>query len=278
MSSAVNILGENIQLDNSLAVKDIFTQISKEDALKTKDLNFKKVVAVNINGALYDVHSSQVISDEISNLELVTLDSQEGLEVLRHSSAHILAQAAKRIYGDKLQVTIGPVVENGFYYDFAIEEGLSKDDLKKIEKEMKKIVKENLAIERIEMSRNEAIKFFEDLGEHYKVEVIKDIPEDEILSLYKQGDFVDLCRGPHIPRTGLLKAFKLTKLAGAYWRGNSDNEMLQRVYGTAFATKDDLAAYLHKIEEAEKRDHRKLGKTLDLLRFDEKYITRFFCR
>jgi len=269
MAYAVNILGENINFDNSLTVKDIFTQLTTQDSLKDKDINFKKVVAVKINEKLFDIYSSQVISDKIDNLELITLDSNDGLEVLRHSTAHILAQAAKRVFGDKLQVTIGPVIENGFYYDFAIKEGLNHDDLKKLEKEMKNIVKENLTIERMEMPRNDAIKFFEDLKENYKVEVIKDIPEGEILSLYKQGDFVDLCRGPHLPRTGLLKAFKLTKLAGAYWRGNSDNEMLQRVYGTAFATKEDLALYLQRIEEAEKRDHRKLGKTLDLFHLQE---------
>lgn len=269
MSYAVNILGENINFDNSLTVKDIFTQLTTTETLKDKDINFKKVVAVKINDKLFDIYNSQVINDKIESFELITLDSDEGLEILRHSTAHILAQAAKRLFGDKLQVTIGPVIDNGFYYDFAIKEGLNHDDLKKLEKEMKNIVKENLTIERMEMPRNDAIKFFEDLKEHYKVEVIKDIPEGEILSLYKQGDFVDLCRGPHLPRTGLLKAFKLTKLAGAYWRGNSDNEMLQRVYGTAFATKEDLALYLQRIEEAEKRDHRKLGKTLDLFHLQE---------
>ena len=269
MSSAVNILGQDIKFNNDLQVKDIFFQLSQEEIFENKDFNFKKVVALKINNNLYDIYSAIVIKDNIDNIELITLDSQEGLDILRHSTAHILAQAAKRIYGDAIQITMGPVTENGFYYDFAIDGGLSKDDLKKIEKEMKKIVKENLTIERLDMPRDEAIKFFENLKENYKVEVIKDIAQGDILSLYKQGDFVDLCRGPHLPRTGLLKAFKLTKLAGAYWRGNSENAMLQRVYGTAFATKEDLALYLKRIEEAEKRDHRKIGKALDLFHLQE---------
>jgi threonyl-tRNA synthetase len=167
------------------------------------------------------------------------------------------------------QVTIGPVIDNGFFYDFAYKDGFSEDDLAKIEKNMKKLVKQSLKIERSEMSRDEAVEFFKAKGEHYKAEIIESIPADQTLSLYKQGDFIDLCRGPHVPSTSRLKAFKLMKLAGAYWRGDSKNEMLQRVYGTAWATKEDLEAHLHRLEEAEKRDHRKIGKTQDLFHMQE---------
>ncbi|MBT4244859.1 MAG: threonine--tRNA ligase, partial [Gammaproteobacteria bacterium] len=169
----------------------------------------------------------------------------------------------------KAQVTIGPVIDNGFYYDFAYKDGFSEQDLAKIEKKMNAIVKQNLPIERMEMSREEAVKFFKSKGEHYKAEIIESIPSNEALSLYKQGDFVDLCRGPHVPSTSKLKAFKLMKLAGAYWRGDSNNEMLQRVYGTAWENKDDLETHLHRLEEAEKRDHRKIGKTQDLFHTQE---------
>jgi threonyl-tRNA synthetase len=167
------------------------------------------------------------------------------------------------------QVTIGPVIDNGFFYDFAYKDGFSEADLAQIEKNMKKLVKQSLKIERSEMSRDEAIEFFKAKGEHYKAEIIESNPADQTLSLYKQGDFIDLCRGPHVPSTSRLKAFKLMKLAGAYWRGNSNNEMLQRVYGTAWATKEDLEAHLHRLEEAEKRDHRKIGKTQDLFHMQE---------
>jgi len=188
--------------------------------------------------------------------------------VIRHSTAHLLAQATQQIY-PKAQVTIGPVIDNGFYYDFAYKEGFSEQDLAKIEKKMNAIVKQNLPIERMEMTREDAIEFFKSMGEHYKAEIIESIPTNEVLSLYKQGDFVDLCRGPHVPSTSKLKAFKLMKLAGAYWRGDSNNEMLQRVYGTAWENKDDLAAHLHRLEEAEKRDHRKIGKLQNLFHTQE---------
>jgi threonyl-tRNA synthetase len=179
-----------------------------------------------------------------------------------------LAQATQQLY-PKAQVTIGPVIDNGFYYDFAYKDGFSEQDLAKIEKKMNAIVKQNLPIERMEMSRDDAVEFFKSMGEHYKAEIIESIPTDETLSLYKQGDFVDLCRGPHVPSTSKLKAFKLMKLAGAYWRGDSNNEMLQRVYGTAWENKEDLAAHLHRLEEAEKRDHRKIGKTQNLFHTQE---------
>ena len=203
-----------------------------------------------------------------SDVAIITNKDEKALEVIRHSTAHLLAQATQQIY-PKAQVTIGPVIDNGFYYDFAYKEGFSEQDLAKIEKKMNAIVKQNLPIERMEMTREEAVKFFKDMGEHYKAEIIESIPTNEVLSLYKQGDFVDLCRGPHVPSTSKLKAFKLMKLAGAYWRGDSNNEMLQRVYGTAWENKDDLAAHLHRLEEAEKRDHRKIGKLQNLFHTQE---------
>ena len=201
-------------------------------------------------------------------LAIITNKDERALEVIRHSTAHLLAQATQQLY-PKAQVTIGPVIDNGFYYDFAYKDGFSEQDLAKIEKKMNAIVKQNLPIERMEMSREEAVKFFKSKGEYYKAEIIESIPSNEALSLYKQGDFVDLCRGPHVPSTSKLKAFKLMKLAGAYWRGDSNNEMLQRVYGTAWENKDDLETHLHRLEEAEKRDHRKIGKTQDLFHTQE---------
>ncbi len=217
-------------------------------------------LAAKINDQLVDL-SSEISQD--SNLSIITGRDELGVEVIRHSTAHLLAHAVKRLYPD-VQVTIGPVIEDGFYYDFYYPPGFSIENFDAIEAEMKKIVKEGIAVERFELSRDDAIKFFEEQGEKYKAEIIKDIPQSEILSLYKQGDFTDLCRGPHVPNTGLLKVFKLTKVAGAYWRGDSSNEMLQRIYGTAWGDKNDLKEYLHRIEEAKKRDHRKIAKDLDL--------------
>ncbi|MCH9750429.1 MAG: threonine--tRNA ligase [Proteobacteria bacterium] len=225
----------------------------------------KATLAGKVNGELVD--ASFVIESDAS-VSIVTAKDEEGLEVIRHSSAHLLAQATQMLYPDA-QVTIGPVINDGFFYDFAYKDGFSEDDLAKIEKNMKKLVKQSLKIERSEMGRDEAVEFFKAKGEHYKAEIIESIPADQTLSLYKQGDFIDLCRGPHVPSTSRLKAFKLMKLAGAYWRGNSNNEMLQRVYGTAWATKEDLDAHLHRLEEAEKRDHRKIGKTQDLFHMQE---------
>ncbi len=197
------------------------------------------------------------------SLRIITSRDEEGVEIIRHSTAHLMAQAVKRLFPDT-QVTIGPTVEYGFYYDFARDEPFHPEDLEKIEQEMARIVAEDLPVERSEMGRDEAIAFFRDQGEDYKAEIIADIPADETLSVYRQGDFIDLCRGPHVPSTGRLGAFKLTKLAGAYWRGDSDNEMLQRIYGTAWGDKKQLKAYLKRLEEAEKRDHRKIGKRLGL--------------
>lgn len=206
--------------------------------------------------------------DTDSALAIITSKNDEGLEVLRHSTAHLLAQAVKRLF-PQAQVTIGPVIENGFYYDFAFGRPFTPEDLSDIEKMMAKIAKENFPVTRQEMSRDEAIKFFSDQGEIYKARIIEDIPQDQTLSLYTQGEFTDLCRGPHVPSTGKLKAFKLTKVSGAYWRGDSSNEMLQRVYGTAWADKKALKAYLMRLEEAEKRDHRKIAKQMDLYHMQE---------
>ena len=192
----------------------------------------------------------------------------EGLEIIRHSTSHLMAQAVKELY-PQAQITIGPVIENGFYYDFSLPKHLTNEDLPLIEKKMDEIVKRDLPIVREEMDRDEAVKYFNSIGEHYKAEIIGSIPAGETISLYRQGDYVDLCRGPHVPSTGRLRVHKLMKLAGAYWRGDSKNEMLQRIYGTAWAKKDDMAAYLYMLEEAEKRDHRRLGKELDLFHFQE---------
>jgi threonyl-tRNA synthetase len=225
----------------------------------------KATLAGKVNGEMVD--ASHLIKADAS-VSIITAKDDEGLEVIRHSTAHLLAQATQMLYPEA-QVTIGPVIDNGFFYDFAYKDGFSEGDLAKIEKNMKKLVKQSLKIERSEMSRDEAVEFFKAKGEHYKAEIIESIPADQTLSLYKQGDFIDLCRGPHVPSTSRLKAFKLMKLAGAYWRGDSKNEMLQRVYGTAWATKEDLEAHLHRLEEAEKRDHRKIGKTQDLFHMQE---------
>ncbi len=225
----------------------------------------KATLAGKVNGELVD--ASHLIEID-STLSIITDKDSEGLEVTRHSTAHLLAQATQMLYPEA-QVTIGPVIDNGFYYDFAYKDGFSETDLAKIEKNMNQLVKQNLKIERIEMSRDEAVKLFKDKGELYKAEIIESIPQDEVLSLYQQGDFIDLCRGPHVPSTAKLKAFKLMKLAGAYWRGDSNNEMLQRVYGTAWTNKEDLKSYLYRLEEAEKRDHRKIGKTQGLFHMQE---------
>ena len=225
----------------------------------------KAAIAGEIDGQMVD--TSFLIESDAA-LAIITNKDERALEVIRHSTAHLLAQATQQLY-PKAQVTIGPVIDNGFYYDFAYKDGFSEQDLTKIEKKMNAIVKQNLPIERMEMSREEAVKFFKSKGEYYKAEIIESIPTNEALSLYKQGDFVDLCRGPHVPSTSKLKAFKLMKLAGAYWRGDSNNEMLQRVYGTAWENKDDLETHLHRLEEAEKRDHRKIGKTQDLFHTQE---------
>ncbi|MEM7017039.1 MAG: threonine--tRNA ligase [Pseudomonadota bacterium] len=225
----------------------------------------KAALAGKVNDQLVD--TSYTI-DTDANLSIVTARDDDGLEVIRHSSAHLLAQAAKELFPDA-QVTIGPVVEDGFYYDFAYKRPFTPEDIEAIEAKMNALAEQDFKITRSVKSRDEAVKFFRDMGEEYKAEIIESIPANEELSLYEQGNFIDLCRGPHIPSTGHLKAFKLTKLAGAYWRGDSNNEMLQRVYGTSWANKKELKAYLQRLEEAEKRDHRKIGKNLDLFHTQE---------
>ncbi|MBU2661614.1 threonine--tRNA ligase [Bacillus cabrialesii] len=225
----------------------------------------KKAAAGRVNGRLVDL-SFQL--EEDAELSIITLDSQEGLQVLRHTSAHILAQAVKRLYGE-VSLGVGPVIEDGFYYDMKLEQSLTSGDLEAIEKEMKNIINENLEIKRIEVSYEEAKALFAEKGEPFKLEILNDIPREEAITLYQQGEFVDLCRGPHLPSTGMIKAFKLTRVSGAYWRGNSENEVLQRVYGVAFQKKKDLDAHLHMLQEAAKRDHRKLGKQLELFMFSE---------
>ncbi|WP_444921691.1 threonine--tRNA ligase [Microbulbifer sp. CnH-101-G] len=214
-----------------------------------------------------EVDTSYVIDRDV-NLAIITDRQPEGLEVIRHSAAHLLAQAVKQLY-PTAQVTIGPVIDDGFYYDFAYERQFTPEDLEKIEERMEVLAKEDITVSRRLMPRKEAVQYFLDMGEEYKAEIIDSIPSDEDISLYRQGDFEDLCRGPHVPSTGRLKAFKLTKVAGAYWRGDSSNEMLTRVYGTAWANKKELKAYLRRIEEAEKRDHRKLAKKYDLFHIQE---------
>lgn len=203
-----------------------------------------------------------------AKLAIITAKDPEGLDLIRHSTAHLLAYAVKSLFPDA-QVTIGPVIENGFYYDFSYKRPFTPDDLIAIEKKMAELAKKDEIVTREEWSRDDAVKFFNSIGEKYKAELIEAIPGDQPISLYREGDFVDLCRGPHVPSTGKLKVFKLMKVAGAYWRGDSNNEMLQRVYGTAWATKEDQDAYLHMLEEAERRDHRKIGRDLDLFHFQE---------
>ena len=226
----------------------------------------KAALAAKVDGEERDL-SYPIRSD--SALEIITARSPEALELLRHDAAHVMAEAVKELYPET-QVTIGPAIENGFYYDFARSEPFTPDDLEKIEARMREIVDRDEAITREEWDRNAAIDYFEDLGEVYKAEIIRDLPEDEVISVYRQGNFLDLCVGPHLPSTGKLgKAFKLMKLAGAYWRGDHRNAMLQRIYGTAWRDDKELKAYLHQLEEAEKRDHRRLGREMDLFHFQE---------
>ena len=225
----------------------------------------KNAIAGKLDGKVVDVYTP---IDKDSAVEIVTVESADGLEVYRHSTAHLLAQALKRIYGQKtVKLGIGPVIEDGFYYDIDMEQSLTPDDLVKIEKEMNKIVGENLDIRRRVVSRAEALEIFSELEDNLKLELINDLPEDSVITLYDQGEFSDLCRGPHLPSTGRIKAFKLLSVAGAYWRGDSKNKMLQRIYGTAFPKKAQLDEHLHFLEEAKKRDHRKLGRELKTFTF-----------
>jgi threonyl-tRNA synthetase len=249
--------GSKRPFDHPVTVQDVAASIGAGLA--------KATLAGKVDGRLVD---ASFPIDHDARVEIVTEKSPEALEILRHSTAHLLAQAVQRLYPGA-QVTIGPVIDNGFYYDFAYERPFTPEDLVKIEAEMEKIVKEALPVSRSVKSRDEAVKFFRGLGEAYKAEIIESIPANEELSLYSQGEFTDLCRGPHVPNTSKLRAFKLMKVAGAYWRGDANNAMLTRIYGTAWLNDKDLKAYLHQLEEAEKRDHRKIGKALDLFHQQE---------
>lgn len=227
----------------------------------------KKVLVGKVDGQVKDLASKL---NQDAAVELLTFEQDAGRDALRHSASHLLAQAVKRLYGDKkVKIAIGPAIANGFYYDFDVEEPFSTEDLARIQKEMEKIVKEDLPISRKEASREEAVALFAARGEDYKVELIQDLPADAVISMYEQGEFVDLCAGPHVSSTGKLKAIQLQSVAGAYWRGDEKRKMLQRIYGTVFEKKADLDAYLLMLEEAAKRDHRKLGKELDLFSMQE---------
>ncbi|PKR59339.1 threonine--tRNA ligase [Thalassospira lohafexi] len=249
------------------AVREFDGPVSGFDVAKSISSSLaKKSFAIIVNGEVRDL-AREIDTD--ATIEIVTKGHQEVLPLIRHDCAHVMAEAVQELYPDT-QVTIGPSIENGFYYDFARETPFTPDDLVKIEKQMHKIVERNEPIVREVWDRNEAIKFFLEKGENYKAEIIRDLPETETITCYRQGDFIDLCRGPHAPSTGKIgKSFKLMKVAGAYWRGNSDNAMLQRIYGTCWESKEDLDAYLHMLEEAEKRDHRRLGREMDLFHMQE---------
>ena len=249
--------GSQRSYDHPVSVMDVARDIGPGLA--------KATLAGEVDGR--EVDASFVI-DHDAALKIITPRDEQGLEILRHSTAHLLAQAVKRLYPEA-QVTIGPVIDNGFYYDFSFPEGFREEDFDKIEREMEKIVKEGLEVRREVMPREQAIEKFEAMGEQYKAEIIRDLPEGEEISLYSQGEFTDLCRGPHVPNTSHLKAFKLMSVAGAYWRGDSNNEMLQRIYGTAWPDKKQLKAYLNRLEEAKKRDHRRIGKQQDLFHTQE---------
>jgi threonyl-tRNA synthetase len=249
--------GSERRFDHPVTVEDVAANIGA--GLR------KAALAGRIDGKLVD---TSYLIDRDASLAIVTEKDPAGLEVIRHSTAHLLAQAVKQLFPEA-QVTIGPVIEDGFYYDFAYERPFTPEDLAAIETRMSELVKADQKVTRRLMPRDEAVAYFKGLGEHYKAEIIASIPANEPISLYGQGDWVDLCRGPHVPSTGKLKAFKLTKVAGAYWRGDSRNEMLQRIYGTAWADKKQLEDYLHRLEEAEKRDHRRIGKELDLFHLQE---------
>lgn len=249
--------GTKKQFDAPVTVADIAASIGAGLA--------KAAIAGMVNGKLVDTF---YLVDGDADVRIITDRDPEGLEVIRHSTAHLLAHAVKSLF-PTAQVTIGPVIENGFYYDFAFGRPFSPEDLLQIETKMQEIAAKNYSVSRRVVSRDEAIKYFKSIGEEYKVRIIEDIPKEEMLTIYQQDDFADLCRGPHVPSTGMLKAFKLTKVSGAYWRGDSNNEMLQRVYGTAWKDKKTLDEYLKNLEEAEKRDHRKIAKTMDLFHIQE---------
>ena len=249
--------GSQRSFDHPVSVHDVASDIGPGLA--------KAALAGSVDGKMVD---TAYVIDRDAELSIITDRDEAGIEVIRHSTAHLLAQAVKELFPEA-QVTIGPVIENGFYYDFAYKRAFTPEDLEKIEKKMAELARQNFQVTRKVMPRDEAIAFFRDMGEEYKAEIISDIPQDQDISLYQQGEFIDLCRGPHVPATGRIKAFKLMKLAGAYWRGDSRNEMLQRIYGTAWNDKKALKSYLHRLEEAEKRDHRKLGKIMNMFHTQE---------
>ena len=249
--------GSQRQFDQPVTVMDVAADIGPGLA--------KATLAGEVDGRLVDA-SFSIAAD--AGVRITTAKDEQGLEIIRHSSAHLLAQAVQRVFPEA-QVTIGPVIDNGFYYDFAYEPGFTPDDLDRIASEMRRLVKDHLPVERIVMGRGEAVQFFRQKGEEYKAQIIESIPEGDELSVYRQGEFTDLCRGRHVPNTSHLGHFKLTKLASAYWRGDSSNAMLQRIYGTAWPSKKELNTYLHNLEEAEKRDHRRIARQLDLFHFQE---------
>ncbi|HEU5139611.1 MAG TPA: threonine--tRNA ligase [Bacillales bacterium] len=243
------------------AVKEFQKGVTTEEIAASISPGLKKQAAAGKwDGALIDLRRP---IEEDGSIEIVKLDSEEGLEVMRHTATHVMAQAVKRLY-DQVKLGVGPVIEEGFYYDMDLEESLSPEDLVKIEKEMQRIIDENLPIERQVVSRDQALEIYRGIDDKLKLELIEDLPADETITFYEQGEFFDLCRGPHLPSTGKIKAFKLLSIAGAYWRGNSDNQMLQRIYGTGFVKKSQLDAHLKELEERKERDHRKIGKQLDL--------------
>ncbi|MED6301984.1 MAG: threonine--tRNA ligase, partial [Pseudomonadota bacterium] len=247
--------GSSRQFDNAITVYDVAADIGAGLA--------KATLAGVVDGREVDA-SYSIESD--AELRIITSRDDQALEILRHSTAHLLAQAVQQLFPGT-QVTIGPTVEDGFYYDFASDHNFSLEDLEKVEAKMQELVADDLTVSRLVYSREQAIEMFRDMGEHYKVEIIEELPEGEEISVYQQGDWMDLCRGPHVPSTGKLGAFKLTKVAGAYWRGDANNQQLQRIYGTAWSSPKELKAYLNRIAEAEKRDHRKIGRKLGLFHF-----------
>ena len=247
--------GSSRQFDNAITVYDVAADIGVGLA--------KATLAGVVDGREVDASYS---IDSDAELRIITSRDDQALEILRHSTAHLLAQAVQQLFPGT-QVTIGPTVEDGFYYDFASDHNFSLEDLEKIEVKMQELVADDLPVSRLVYSREQAVEMFRDMGEHYKVEIIEELPEGEEISVYQQGDWMDLCRGPHVPSTGKLGAFKLTKVAGAYWRGDAKNQQLQRIYGTAWSSPKELKAYLNRIAEAEKRDHRKIGRKLGLFHF-----------
>ncbi|OGT41801.1 MAG: threonine--tRNA ligase, partial [Gallionellales bacterium RIFOXYD2_FULL_52_7] len=249
--------GSQRSFDQSVTVADVAASIGAGLARAT--------LAGRVDGNVVD---ASFLIEKDAQLAIITDKDEAGIEIIRHSMAHLMAHAVKELFPEA-QVTIGPVIENGFFYDFSYQRAFTPEDLLAIEKRMTEIVKRDLKVVRSVVPRDEAVAYFMGIGENYKAEIIESIPADQDVSLYTQGEFTDLCRGPHVPSTGKLKVFKLMKLAGAYWRGDSKNEMLQRIYGTAWAKKEELESYLHRLEEAEKRDHRKLGRQLDLFHMQE---------